>query len=282
MAALVLPAGFLVALLLLAPMVLLFRISLNEYSPTEMMVEATTAANYLHAVGDPYYRSVLLTTLAVATGSTLLALTLGFPAAYWLARMESRWKSFATIVVLFPLLVGNVVRAAGWLALLGNGGAINSALLGLGLITAPLPLIYNAGAVVAGIVAVVLPYMVLTLAAVIESIPRQVEEAASNLGARSFTVFRRVVLPLALPGVAAGSVLVFVLCMNTYATAVLLGGPRFKMMAPAVYDQFVRGNNWPFGAALAFILLSITLVLTIIGSAALGRRYRRRPAEEAT
>lgn len=282
MAALVLPAGFLVALLLLAPMVLLFRISLNQYSPTEMMVEATTAANYLHAIGDPYYRSVLLTTLAVATGSTLLALALGFPAAYWLARMESRWKSLATIVVLFPLLVGNVVRAAGWLALLGNGGAINSALLGLGLITAPLPLIYNAGAVVAGIVAVVLPYMVLTLAAVIESIPRQVEEAASNLGARSFTVFRRVVLPLALPGVAAGSVLVFVLCMNTYATAVLLGGPRFKMMAPAVYDQFVRGNNWPFGAALAFILLSITLVLTIIGSAALGRRYRRRPTEEAT
>lgn len=282
MAALVLPAGILVALLLLAPMALLFRISLNEYSPTEMMVEATTAANYLHAIGDPYYRSVLLTTLAVATGSTLLALALGFPAAYWLARMESRWKSLATIVVLFPLLVGNVVRAAGWLALLGNGGAINAALLGLGLITTPLPLIYNAGAVVAGIVAVVLPYMVLTLSAVIESIPRQVEEAAANLGARSFTVFRRVVLPLTLPGVAAGSVLVFVLCMNTYATAVLLGGPRFKMMAPAVYDQFVRGNNWPFGAALAFILLSITLVLTIIGSAALGRRYRRRPTEEAT
>ncbi len=282
MAALVLPAGILVALLLLAPMALLFRISLNEYSPTEMMVEATTAANYLHAIGDPYYRSVLLTTLAVATGSTLLALALGFPAAYWLARMESRWKSLATIVVLFPLLVGNVVRAAGWLALLGNGGAINAALLGLGLITTPLPLIYNAGAVVAGIVAVVLPYMVLTLAAVIESIPRQVEEAAANLGARSFTVFRRVVLPLALPGVAAGSVLVFVLCMNTYATAVLLGGPRFKMMAPAVYDQFVRGNNWPFGAALAFILLSITLVLTIIGSAALSHRYRRRPTEDTT
>ena len=280
MAALVLPAGLLVALLLVAPMLLLFRISLNTYSPTEMMVEATTAANYLHAIGDPYYRSVLLTTLAVATGSTLLALALGFPAAYWLARMESRWKSLATIVVLFPLLVGNVVRAAGWLALLGNGGAINAALLGLGLITTPLPLIYNAGAVVAGIVAVVLPYMVLTLSAVIESIPRQVEEAASNLGARSWTVFRRVVLPLALPGVIAGSVLVFVLCMNTYASAVLLGGPRFKMMAPAVYDQFVRGNNWPFGAALAFILLTITLVLTVLGSAALGRRYRRRPKEE--
>ncbi|WP_120009405.1 ABC transporter permease [Teichococcus vastitatis] len=274
MAALVLPASLLVLLLLVAPMLLLFRISLNEFSPTQMMVEATSAANYLRAVQDPYYRQVLLTTLAVATGSTLLALGLGFPTAYWLARMQGRWKSLATITVLFPLLVGNVVRAAGWLALLGNGGAINATLLGLGLIAAPLPLLYNTGAVVAGIVAVVLPYMVLTLSAVIEGIPRQTEEAAANLGARPMTVFRRVVLPQALPGVAAGSVLVFVLCMNTYASAVLLGGPQFKMMAPAVYDQFVRGNNWPFGAALAFILLGITLVLTVAGSAALGRRYR--------
>jgi putative spermidine/putrescine transport system permease protein len=274
-AALVLPAGVLVLLLLVAPMLLLFRISLNEFSPTQMMVEATTAANYFRAVQDPYYRQVLVTTLAVATGSTLLTLGLGFPTAYWLARMQGRWKSFATIVVMFPLLVGNVVRAAGWLALLGNGGAINAALLGLGVIAAPLPLLYNTGAVVAGIVAVVLPYMILTLSAVIEGIPRQAEEAASNLGAGPLTVFRRVVLPLALPGVIAGSVLVFVLCMNTYASAVLLGGPQFKMMAPAVYDQFVRGNNWPFGAALAFILLGFTLVLTVVGSAVLGRRYRR-------
>ena len=280
MAALVLPAGILVSLLLVAPMLLLFRISLNEYSPTEMMVEATSAANYLRAAADPYYRQVLGTTLAVATGSTLLALALGFPAAYWLARMRSRRKGLATILVLFPLLVGNVVRAAGWLALLGNGGAINAALRGLGLAAAPLPLLYNTGSVVVGIVAVVLPYMVLTLSAVIESIPRQAEEAAANLGAPPLTVFRRVVLPLALPGVAAGSVLVFVLCMNTYASAVLLGGPQFKMMAPAVYDQFVRGNNWPFGAALAFILLGLTLALTVVGSAVLGRRYRRDNGEE--
>ena len=108
-----------------------------------------------------------------------------------------------------------------------------------------------------------------------EGIPRQVEEAAANLGAGPLTTFRRVVLPLALPGVVAGSVLVFILCMNAYATPVLLGGPTFKMMAPAVYDQFVRGTNWPFGAALAFILLMVTLALTVIGSTLLGRRYGR-------
>jgi putative spermidine/putrescine transport system permease protein len=274
MAALVLPAGLLVLLLLVAPMLLLARISLNQFSPTEMMVEATTAANYLRAIQDPYYQQVMATTLGVALGCTLLTLALGFPAAYWLARMQSRWKSLATILVLFPLLVGNVVRSAGWMALLGNDGAINAALRGLGLISAPLPLLYNAGSVVVGIVAVVLPYMILTLSAVIEGIPRQAEEAAANLGAKPMTVFRRVVLPLALPGVAAGSVLVFILCMNAYATPVLLGGPQFKMMAPAVYDQFVRGNNWPFGAALAFILLAVTLVLTVVGSTFLGRKYR--------
>jgi putative spermidine/putrescine transport system permease protein len=274
-AALVLPAVLVVAALLVGPMVLLARISLNRYSPTQLMIEATTAQNYVNAVQDPYYREVMATTLVVALFCTALTLALAFPAAYRLARMESRWKSLVTVLTLIPLLVGNVVRAAGWLGLLGNNGLINAALQTLGIATEPVRLIYTPGAVVVGIVAVVLPYMILTLAAVIESIPRSVEEAAANLGATATTVFRRVVWPLALPGTIAGCVLVFILCMNTYATAVLLGGSQFKMMAPAVYDQFSKGMNWPFGAALAFILLSATLALTVLGTALLGRRYAR-------
>ena len=276
MAALLLPATLLVLGLLVAPMAMLFRISLNRYDAAQMMQEALTAENYLRALADPYYREVLATTLGVALSCTLLALLLGFPAAYWLARMESRWKSLATILTLFPLLVGNVVRAAGWMALLGRDGAINAGLSGAGLIAEPLPMLYTTGAVILGILAVVAPYMILTLSAVIEGIPRGVEEAAANLGAGPLTAFRRVVLPLALPGVAAGCVLVFILCMNAYATPVLLGGPQFKMMAPAVYDQFVRGTNWPFGAALAFLLLIVTLALTVIGSSLLARRSRSR------
>lgn len=275
MALLILPAGLLVLALLAAPMAILFRISLNRFSPTELMVEALTPANYIQAFSDPYYQGVLTTTLLMAFGCTLIALVLGFPAAYSLARMQSRWKSLVTILTLFPLFVGNVIRSAGWLALFGTDGAINASLKGLGLISSSFQMMYTTGAVVIGIVAVVLPYMILTLSAVIESIPRQTEEAAANLGAAPVTVFRRVVLPLAMPGVAAGSVLVFILCMNAYATPVLLGGPQFKMMAPAVYDQFVKSNNWPFGAALAFLLLIVTLTLTAVGSAVLGRRYRR-------
>lgn len=188
--------------------------------------------------------------------------------------MESKWKSLVTILTLFPLLVGNVVRSAGWVALLGNDGLINAMLQGVGVTAGPLKLLYTPGAVIVGIVGVVLPYMVLTLSAVIEGIPRQTEEAAANLGARPLTVFRRILLPLAAPGVVAGSVLVFILCMNAYATPVLLGGPQFQMMAPAVYDQFSRVSNWPFGAALAFILLAVTLLLTALGSHFIGRRYR--------
>lgn len=274
-ALLILPATLLVIALLGAPLVILLRISLNRFTPTELMVEAVTVQNYVMAFTDPYYRSVLVTTLLVALCCTILALLLAFPAAYSLARMQSRWKSVVTILTLFPLFVGNVIRSAGWLALLGTDGAINASLVGIGLISQPLKLMYTPSAVIIGIVAVVLPYMILTLSAVIEGIPRQTEEAAANLGAAPLTVFRRVVFPLAMPGVAAGSVLVFILCMNAYATPVLLGGPQFKMMAPAVFDQFVKSNNWPLGATLAFILLIVTLSLTAIGSAVMARQYRR-------
>jgi putative spermidine/putrescine transport system permease protein len=275
MAALVLPAGLLVLLLLVAPMAMLFRISLNEYSPTQLMIEALQPGNYLRALADPYYQGVMGTTMTVALSCTAICLVIGFPAAWWLARMDSKQKSLAVILTVFPLLVGNVVRSAGWMALLGRDGAINAALRGLGIISEPLQLLYTQGAVIVGIVAVVAPYMILTLSAVIEGIPRNLEEAAANLGAGPLVAFRRVVLPLAVPGVVAGSVLVFILCMNAYATPVLLGGPQFKMMAPAVYDQFVRGTNWPFGAALAFLLLVVTLALTVLGSAVVGRKYRR-------
>ncbi len=271
---LVAPALVLVLAVMVAPMVLLFRYSLNLYSPTELMIAAVTPANYVAAVADPYYRNVLAVTLRTAFVCTLIALAAGFPAAYVLARMGGRWKAWLTLLTVFPLMVGNVVRAAGWMAVLGNTGVVNAGLKALGI--GGRELMYSPGTVVLGIVTVVLPYMILTLAAVIEAIPRSVEEAALNLGAKPFTVFRRVVLPLSLPGVVAGSALVFILCMNAYATPVLLGGAQFKMMAPAVYDQFVRSTNWPFGGALAFILLAVTLGLTLAGSALLQRRYRAR------
>jgi len=276
MALLVLPACLLVLGLLVGPMIVLFRISLNQFDPTQLMIEAFSFDNYVRAAADPYYQEIILTTLGMALLCTALTLVIAFPAAYWLGRLESRWKSLVVIATLFPLLVGNVVRSAGWMALFDREGLINATLRGVHLIGEPLTLMYTPKAVVFGVVAVVLPYMILTIAAVIESIPRDLEDAAANLGASNLKTFWRVILPLSVPGVAAGSILVFVLCMNTYATAVLLGGPRFKMMAPAIFDQFVRGNNWPMGATLAFMLLAVTMSFTVFGSIAFARHYSAR------
>jgi putative spermidine/putrescine transport system permease protein len=276
MALLVVPACLLVLGLLVGPMILMFRISLAQFSPTQLMTHTFSLDNYARAATDPYYQQVILSTLGIALLCTALTLVIAYPAAYWVGRLESRWKSLIVIATLFPLLVGNVVRSAGWMALFTRDGLINVGLLRAGLIGEPLELIYTPKAVVFGIVAVVLPYMILTIASVIESIPRDLEDAASSLGASSLKTFWRVILPLSAPGVAAGCVLVFVLCMNTYATAVLLGGPRFKMMAPAIFDQFVRGNNWPMGATLAFMLLAVTMSFTVAGSFAFARYYRRR------
>lgn len=279
--ALVVPATLLVVAFLAAPLAVLFRYSLNRYSPREFMIDAVTAENYVRFFTDAYFIGVLATTVQVAAVCTVVSLLFAFPLAYLLARTDSRWKSALVIAVVFPLMVGNVVRAAGWMAVLGNDGIVNHALLGLGLVTQPVRLMYTPFAVYVGIIAVVLPYMILTLQSVIEGIGRDVEEAAANLGAGPMTTFRRVLLPLSLPGVIAGSTLVFILCMNAYATPVLLGGPQFKMMAPALYDQFVRTTNWPFGAALAFILMTSTLVLTVIGTTVLSRRMHHRRLEAA-
>lgn len=268
------PATLVVGLGLIIPIAILFRYSLNTFDPRLMMVDALVVDNYVKFFTDPYYINVFVTTLRVACLTTAVCLALGLPLAYVLARTETRWKSVLIMLVVLPLFVGNAVRAAGWMTLFGAKGALNASLMGLGVISAPLEIMFTETAVIIGIIAVNLPYMVLSLQSVIEGIERNVEEAAFSLGANPLAMFRRVLLPLAMPGVAAGVILTFILSMNAYATPVLLGGPRFVMMGPLIYGQF-RINNWPFGAAVAFILMTATLVLTLTANVLVQRRYRR-------
>lgn len=272
---LVAPATALVAVVLLAPLVLLFRYSLNRYDRIEFMIEALSPENYLQFLGDPFYQDVLLRTVQVAALSTAITLVMALPVAYFIARAPARWKSALIMLVVFPLFIGNAVRAAGWMAIMGTQGFLNRALQWLGLTSEPLQILYTQTAVVVGIVAVVLPFMILSVQAVIETVDPAVEEAARNLGATPLQTFRRIVLPLAMPGVIAGAILVFILCMNAYATPVLLGGPRFHMMAPKVYEEITENANWPFGAALAFVLMIATLTLTILSAWLVQRRYAR-------
>ena len=268
-------AGDLVVVLgLLLPILILFRYSFNRFEPRLMMVEAVTLENYVKFFTDPSTPTSSGRRCAWRCCARSSACVLAFPLAYVLARSESRYKNVLVMLVVLPLFVGNAVRAAGWMTLFGSKGALNAVLLSSALIEAPLQIMFTEKAVIIGIIAVNLPYMVLTLQSVLEGIARNLEEAAFSLGAGPWLMFRRVLWPLALPGIIAGAILCFILAMNAYATPVLLGGPQFKMMGPLVFGQF-RLNNWPFGAAIAFVLMTATLVLTASANLLIQRRYRR-------
>ncbi|MCL8382607.1 ABC transporter permease [Xanthobacter aminoxidans] len=268
------PATIFVLVALMGPLALMFRYSLNRFVPGQMMVEALTLDNYARFFADSFYQEVLGTTLWISALSTLLCLVAGFPVAYFLVRQASdKWKGRLLLLIVLPLLMGNAVRTAAWMVILGDKGLFNAVIGAVGL--SPVKLMYTPTAVVIGLVSVLLPFMIVTLQSVIEGIDANLESAAQSLGASHLTVLWRVVLPLALPGILAGTMLCFILSMNAYATPVLIGGPSFHMMAPTVYQQVAKAMNWPFGAALAFVLMAVTLVLTTTANVLVQRRYRR-------
>src|SRR3954470_12172023 len=272
------PATLYVGIGLLIPLAILFRYSLNAFVPGKFMVDALTVENYVKFFTDIYYASVLTRTVRVAFITTVICLLLGFPLAYVVARTRTRFKNILVMLIVLPLFVGNAVRAAGWMVAFSNKGLINASLMGVGAITQPLEIMFTEFAVIVGILAVNLPFMVLTLQSVVEGIDRSTEEAAFNLGATPWQMARRILFPLAMPGVLAGTILTFILSMNAYATPVLLGGPRFQMMGPLVYNQFIQQNNWPFGGAIAFILITATLILTLVANLLVQGRYRASTA----
>ncbi len=255
------PALFVIAIGLAAPLAWLFRFSLM-LSETGMPVsDAVTPANYTRLLGDAFHMRVFAKTLGLSLLVTLFAMLLGYPLAHALWRVSARWRGVLTIVVLSPLLVSIVVSSYGWLVLLGTNGLVNRALLGLGLIQAPLKLLYTEGAIVLGLTHIVLPFMALSILAALERIDPRFAEAAAVLGAGRWSVLRHVTLPLALPGLIAGTTLAFSIAMSAYVTPAVLGpsGPNF--IATTIYNEFVTLFDWGLGAAMAIILLVLGLGL---------------------
>ena len=273
--ALLLPASLMVVGLLCLPLLLMLRYSFNSFVPGQFMVEAVTARNYVKFFSDPYYLAVLKTTVQMSLGVTVFCLVLGMPLAATVAKASGRWKTALLLAVILPLFVSNAVRAAGWMVAFGQKGLINHLLLSAGLIDAPLTMMYTPLAVFLGIASVNLPYVVLTLQSVLEGIEPNAADASLSLGATPFETWRLITLPLAMPGILAAGVLSFILAMNAYATPVLLGGPSFQMMAPVVYNEVVNQNNWPFGATVSFVLMAVTLALTVVANLVVARRYAR-------
>jgi putative spermidine/putrescine transport system permease protein len=273
-AALLGPACIVVLIVLALPLALLFRYSLNHFEPGQFMVDALTPENYVKFFSDPYYLGVLRTTVAMAVAVTAACLMLGFPVAIAIARAPARRKAVLIILVVVPLFVGNAVRAAGWMVAFGQRGVVSAALQAAGL--APYTVMYTPLAVFIGIISVNLPFVILTLQSVIESIDEALAHAAASLGATPFVTWRLITLPLALPGLLAAGALSFILTMNAFATPLLLGGPRFQMIGPTLADVLQRQSNWPFGASIAFVLICFTLAATALANALIARYAVRR------
>ncbi|MGE5169349.1 MAG: ABC transporter permease [Rudaea sp.] len=260
---LIAPPLAMMAFFFVVPVVHLFWVSLHAPSSSELYGSALTLRNYVAVLGDSFYLAIIRRTLGVAAVILGLTLLIGYPVAYFVALQPPRRRMLVMLLLLFPLMVSNVVRAYGWVALLGRRGVINGALGDLGVIDAPLDLLYTTQAVVVGLMTILLPYMVISIANSLAGLDRRYEEAAQSLGAGPVRTFFHVTLPLSTPGIASGTLLVFLLTLSAYVTITLLGGPRSKLLVSMIYDA-VTAYQWPRAAALAFILLALALAVTAL------------------
>jgi putative spermidine/putrescine transport system permease protein len=257
------PPLAMVLLFFVTPVVYLFWVSIHVPSASELYGASLTLHNYAAIFGDSFYLTIIRRTLGVAAVILAASLVIGYPVAYFVALQPPRRRTLVLLVLLFPLMVSNVVRAYGWVAMLGRRGVINTGLRDLGLIDAPLDLLYTTPAVVVALMTILLPYMVISIANTLAALDRRYEEAAQALGAGPVRTFLHVTLPLSTPGVATGTLLVFLLTLSAYVTITLLGGPRSKLLVSMIYDS-VTAFQWPHAAALAFVLLALALLLTAL------------------
>ena len=221
-----------------------------------------TAESY-RRLFDPLYLAILRRSFAMALAATALCLVLAFPAALFISRAP-RHKNLYLQLVMLPFWTSFLVSTYAWIFLLRDTGLFNTALQALGITHAPLPLLYNDGAVLLGLVYGYLPFMVLPIYATLERLDPALVEAAADLGARPMTTVWRIVVPLSRPGIAAGSVLVFIPCLGAYLTPDLLGGGRTVMVGNLVQNQFTTARDWPFGAAVSIALMAlVTLLLAV-------------------
>lgn len=257
------PSGLVYVFLLVLPLLLLVRTSLLPPGPSAPL-EGPVSFESFTAVIDGYYGTILLRTIRIATLTTLVCLVLGYPLALAVSRSRGGWRTLQLLLIVSPLFVSVVVRAYGWILLLGNRGLVNNVLMTVGLLDEPLRLLHTEGAVVVALVEALLPFMALSLVAVLDRLEPELEDAARSLGASPTTTFVHVTLPLSLPGALAGAILVFMVSLGSYATPALVGGARIRVMVTEIYTQATTVFNWPLAASLSLTLLAIALVLATL------------------
>lgn len=259
-AAVLAPATLLMLLVVVAPLIGLFVGSITAPDAGA----ALTAEPYWRFLSDDYFLSVLYRTYRIAVIVVVCCLLIGWPVAYQLSRTTGRRRLQLTLIILVPLLISVVVRTFGWIVILGPHGALNTLLQALHITDGPIALLFNQTAVVIGEVHTFLPLMILPIASALDNIDPALLRAARNLGATSWQTFLRILLPLSMPGVLAGSTITFGLAASAYVTPALLGGARMKFMSTLIYQYNVVLLDWKFGGALSVILLTATIGLVML------------------
>jgi putative spermidine/putrescine transport system permease protein len=257
------------------PLVLTLSMSLYPYDSTQMMGSTMTSANYAEVLSDDYFHVIFVRTFGMAFLVTLICIAIGVPEAYVLSRLSSQWRAVSMVVVLGPLLISVVVRTLGWAVLLGSEGLINKTLLMVGLIDAPIKMLYTFTGVVIALTHVLMPFMVLAVWASLQKLDRATEQAAESLGANMFTVMWRIVFPQVIPGVLSGGLIVFASAASAFATPAIIGGRRLKVVPTTIYDEFLGNLNWPLGATIAVLLVVLVLTVSLVANRLVERRWRQ-------
>jgi len=261
---LLLPAFTVLIPFFVLPLAFLLRNSFNRDDPTALMVADFTWRNYARVLTDTLYLRSFGNSLAIAAAITAMTLILGYPFAYFLVRRARTWGPALRWVVCTPLIVSVIVRVFGWIVITADSGLINSALLTLHVIDEPLKILFNVGAVFIGMSHRYFPLMVLPIAAAIAKIDPALLAASSGLGAGAARTFFQVALPLSLPGVAAGAQLVFAAVLSDFVMPLLLGSTRFRLVAPAIFEEAIGNVSWASAAAMAIVMLVITAVMLLM------------------
>jgi len=256
------PGAFWLIVFFLVPLAVVFAHSFATRGPYGTIRWTLTLANY-RQFADWLYIKVFLFSLLIAVLTTVICLLVGYPFAYVMSRAPRRWRNALLILVMVPFWTNFLVRTYAIMLLLRSEGLVNSFLRSIGLIDQPLNLLYTPGAVVLGLVYGYLPFMILPLYASIEKFDFSLVEAAQDLGASARRVFLRVMLPLTMPGVVAGSILVFIPSVGAFVTPDLLGGGKVVMIGNLIQQQFLTARHWPFGSAISFVLMAIVLASTL-------------------
>ncbi|WP_293857544.1 ABC transporter permease [uncultured Alsobacter sp.] len=271
---LALPAAIVLIVFLAIPYANIVMMSVRSPGNGTPYGPGFSLAAYIKFFSDGFYLLQVANTLWIGALVTLCALVIGFPVAWQLGRGKTKLRGIYYAIVLAPLLVGIVIRSYGWTVLLGNNGVINRSLREWGLIESPLPLMYNGLGIVIALTHVLLPFMVLPIMGAIQGIDPSLENAARSLGAGRWTVLRRILLPLSMPGIQTGCILVFVLAISAYVTPALIGGLRVKTMAVTIVDALIDTFQWPFGSALALILSVIGALCVVAFARATRMRWK--------